>query len=277
MAAAQGDRAIIEFLQDGDATRAREATEQVLAQFRALGDRYSEGIALIALGNIACHQRDFAEATARFQEALAIARESGDSHTEELCLCNLALTARLAGDLDQAATHYLAGLKLAHRLGRPEDLLYCLAGIGGVDVARRRFERAARLLGAADALADAVGIPLQPLEQEQFERDVEAARAALPEAAFSQAWAMGRSLSLDAVVAEVVAAPVSVSRPSHGLSDRELEVLRLLADGRSDREIAAALFISLGTATTHVRNIRRKLGVHSRGAAAAFAVHHGLV
>jgi DNA-binding CsgD family transcriptional regulator len=62
----------------------------------------------------------------------------------------------------------------------------------------------------------------------------------------------------------------------HGLSRRELEVLRLLTLGQSDHEIASALFISRDTASTHVKNIRRKLGVRSRGAAAAFAARHGL-
>jgi non-specific serine/threonine protein kinase len=277
VAAAQGDRTIIEFLQSGDAVRARGATEDVLRQFRALGDRHSEGVALTALGTIACSQGDIAAATSSFQEALTIARESGDGHAEELCLCNLALTARLGGDVDCAVTHYLAGLKLAHHFNRPEDLLYCLAGIGGVEVERRRFERAARLLGAATTLADAVGIPLQPLEQEQFDRDIAAARAGLSDASFSQAWVAGRSLSVEAAVAEVLEGTDSVNPASRGLSGRELEVLRLLASGSSDREIAETLFISPGTATTHVRNIRGKLRVHSRGAAAVYAVRHGLV
>jgi DNA-binding CsgD family transcriptional regulator len=172
----------------------------------------------------------------------------------------------------------LEGLKLAHRLSRPEELLYCLAGIGGLEVARERFEPAARLLGAAAGLADVVETPLQPLEQEQFDRDTAAVRAALPDASFLQAWAEGRSLSLDAVVAEVLEDSGSArgARLGLGLTARELEVLRLLTGGRSDREIADALFISPMTATTHVRNVRRKLGVHSRGAAAASAIRHGL-
>ena len=278
VAAAQGDLAIIEFDQNGDAARAREVTEDVLLQFQALGDRYSEGIALTTLGTIACHQRDLPAATSRFQEALTIARESGDNHAVELSLCNLALSSRLKGDVDEAAIYYLEALKLAHRLNHSEDLLYCLAGIGGVEVARRRFERAARLLGAAAAMTDVVGTPMQSLEQEQFDRDTAAARVALPDASFSQAWDTGRSLSLDAAVAEALEAPAPTSRISldHGLSDREIEVLRLLVRGMSDREIAAALFISPGTATTHVRNIRGKLGVHSRTAAAAYAVRHGI-
>ena len=56
-----------------------------------------------------------------------------------------------------------------------------------------------------------------------------------------------------------------------GLTERELEVLRLVATGRSNREIAAELFISPKTASVHVSNILGKLGVASRGAAAARA------
>jgi ATP/maltotriose-dependent transcriptional regulator MalT len=63
----------------------------------------------------------------------------------------------------------------------------------------------------------------------------------------------------------------------HGLSDRELEVLRLIAAGNSNREIAAALVISEHTAARHVQNIFAKLGVSSRTAAGAFAFEHHLV
>jgi ATP/maltotriose-dependent transcriptional regulator MalT len=65
-------------------------------------------------------------------------------------------------------------------------------------------------------------------------------------------------------------------RETHGLSDRELEVLRLIASGKSNREIAAALVISEHTVARHVQNIFRKLGVPSRTAASAFAYEHGL-
>ena len=228
MAAAEGDRAIIEFMQGGDAARARAATEDVLSQFRALGDRYSEGIALTALGNFACAQGDLAEATHRFEEALAIARESGDSHGEVLCLCNLALTARLSGELDQAAIHSIWKDSGWPTASAPRGLLDSLAGIGGLAVERRQFERAARLLGAAAALADAVGTPLQSAEQTQFDRDIAAVRAALPEACFLRAWTAGRSLPLDAAVAEAwkgQARPARRSRAAIGLSDRELDVL----------------------------------------------------
>ena len=64
---------------------------------------------------------------------------------------------------------------------------------------------------------------------------------------------------------------------SHGLTGRELEVLRLVAVGSSNREIAATLVISEHTVARHVQNIFAKLGVSSRTAAGAFAFAHGLV
>jgi DNA-binding NarL/FixJ family response regulator len=63
----------------------------------------------------------------------------------------------------------------------------------------------------------------------------------------------------------------------HGLSARELEVLRLVAAGKTNREIASALVVSEHTVARHVQNIFAKLGVSSRTAAAAFAYQHELV
>ena len=166
-------------------------------------------------------------------------------------------------------------MRLAHRVGAQQDILGIVAGLGGLAVAQRELDRAARLLGATAALAEALGTPLQPAAQAQFDHDVAAVRAAVPEAAVSPAWEAGRSLSLDAVVDEVLAG-AAPSNSSHGLSARELEVLQLLVRGMSDREIATALFISPGTVSTHVKHIRTKLHVHTRGAAAAHAVQHGL-
>jgi DNA-binding CsgD family transcriptional regulator len=69
----------------------------------------------------------------------------------------------------------------------------------------------------------------------------------------------------------------SATAGAHGLSRRELEVLRLVASGKSNREIAAALVISEHTVARHVHNIFAKLGLSSRTAATAFAFEHELV
>ena len=73
------------------------------------------------------------------------------------------------------------------------------------------------------------------------------------------------------------AAPTSPCGPGGRLTEREAEVLRLLASGASTIAIAKSLFISAHTARTHVQNVLMKLGVHSRLEAAAYAVRHGLI
>ncbi len=69
----------------------------------------------------------------------------------------------------------------------------------------------------------------------------------------------------------------SADRETHGLTKRELQILRALATGKSNREIAAVLVISDHTVRRHLQNIFAKLGVSSRAAATAFAFRHDLV
>ena len=105
---------------------------------------------------------------------------------------------------------------------------------------------------------------------------------------FAQVHAAGRAQPLREAIAlaSAVAVPdgptgVPGSRcpapDADALTARERDVLRLLVEGRSNAEIAAALFVGAGTVKTHVANILAKLGVPTRAAAATHAVRHGLV
>jgi DNA-binding NarL/FixJ family response regulator len=111
------------------------------------------------------------------------------------------------------------------------------------------------------------------------------ARASLPEPVFVAAWEEGRALPVADAVAEALSLTASAGDPpppvpresASGLTQRELDVLRLLVEGNSDREIAEALFIGARTVQTHVANLFAKLGVNARAEAAAVAVRRGLV
>jgi DNA-binding CsgD family transcriptional regulator len=156
-------------------------------------------------------------------------------------------------------------------------------------------ERAIRLLGAADAFRDAGGMPARLPERALYGRAETQGRSLLGEAAFRDAWNAGRSLSLDEAIGEARILARDVSReallaPCEAESEemntevagtrltvRELEVLRLIAEGRSNREIAETLFISLRTVTTHTTGIFSKLHVGSRTAAVAVARELGLI
>ena len=102
-------------------------------------------------------------------------------------------------------------------------------------------------------------------------------------ALLNEALATARELGMRALEARLTVrdaqkpAPASPTPPTlAGLSQRELEVLRLLATGKSNQEIAGALFISLNTVATHVRNILTKTGCINRTEAAAYALRHDL-
>ena len=142
--------------------------------------------------------------------------------------------------------------------------------------------------GAAAALREQLGAAVEPWERPARERDLAAARAALEPAAFEAAWAAGAALPLEAAVAEALAdaspalgaggAPAgarSGRRPGADAARRST-CCALLAQGRSNREIGDALFISPRTVNFHVTNLLAKLELDSRAAAAAFAVRHGL-
>jgi DNA-binding CsgD family transcriptional regulator len=73
------------------------------------------------------------------------------------------------------------------------------------------------------------------------------------------------------------AGPGTPDQEESVLSAREVQILQLVADGKSSREIADAAFISLRTVTTHISNIFAKLDVHDRGAAIAQAHHRGIL
>jgi DNA-binding NarL/FixJ family response regulator len=82
------------------------------------------------------------------------------------------------------------------------------------------------------------------------------------------------ALSLAVVAAPPKPKPAASQRNAMGLTTREIEVLGLIVEGKTDRQIADDLFISTGTASRHVANILHKLDVKSRSAAAAWAIRN---
>jgi predicted ATPase/DNA-binding CsgD family transcriptional regulator len=132
------------------------------------------------------------------------------------------------------------------------------------------------LFAAARAVRESLGVLTLLAEQDDIDRHLNAAREALGDAGFAAAWSEGYAASLDDVVRGLLGeAPLErraghaagTGRPSDrtgGLTQRELEVARLLALGCTDQQIAEELFITRGTASLHVHHILGKLGLRSR-------------
>ena len=147
---------------------------------------------------------------------------------------------------------------------------------------------AARLWGAAEVMRETIGEPLSPVEQASYERAIKNARRRLGVRAFAAAWAQGRTLTPDQALqvqlprtalppspSTPVAERMQISYPA-GLTPREVEVLRLVAQGLTNEHVASHLVISPRTVDTHLTSIYSKIGVSSRSAATRYALEHHL-
>ena len=274
----------------GDDARAARLYEESLALRREQGDKEGSAAALHGLGSVARHQGDYARARTLLNESLTLYRAQGDragvSGGSSGVLGSLGLLALDQGEYPQAAACFAESLAVRSEVGDKQGVASCLEGLAAVAGARGQGARAARLYGAAAALRATIGAPLPPGDRPGHERHLAAARAGVDEAAWAAAWAEGAAMPLEQAVADArqatriaTAQPAGVpARPTYpaGLTAREAEVLRLLAQGLPDAQIAERLYVSLHTVKSHLRAIYAKLGVPSRSAATRFALEHGL-
>jgi predicted ATPase/DNA-binding CsgD family transcriptional regulator len=279
-------------------------TEEGLVLYEAMGNATVRAAARASvglgnLGRIAIMQGDYARAEEYLAEALHRQQALGYTWGTSQTLNGLGYLARVRGDAVEATARYRESLALARANGDQLVTALVLAGLADVSLAGGEPERAARLLGAAVSLREGTGGSHLPFDREDRERTSSAARAALGEAAFAAAWAVGRACARDPEAIDVLLfpseptaaapagiaplhaapstiAPASAPAVAFDLSKREREVLSLLVQRHTDPEIAKALCISVRTAENHVAHILNKLGVANRREAAALAARHGL-
>jgi predicted ATPase/DNA-binding CsgD family transcriptional regulator len=265
----------------GDGAHAATAYAQAVPLFRELALPAWLAAALGDLGDKLVWSGDVEAAAPMLDEALAIHRHVGYRWGIARGLGQIAIAALAQGDHGRAAGLLSESFAIANEIGDPRLRQGAVMGLAGVALVQGDPAFAARLLGAIDAARAAAGTgrPAHAIHRERIEAEI---RTALGEPAFAAAYETGSSLSFDAAIAEALT-PASAEgfprapRATDGLTPREFDVLRLLAEGRSDREIAEALFIGARTVQTHVSNLFAKLGVNARAEAAAVAVRNGLI
>jgi tetratricopeptide (TPR) repeat protein len=182
-----------------DHVRAREALSESAALNRGLGDPWALAPVLLMLGIGAYQRGDYAEARPHFDEALGVFREVNDRWHLARTLQGLGQLERAEGNDLSAWTQFREALTLYQELAVPAGIANCLAGCAGD--ARSRPERRVHLLAAADALWEALGVHLDPVDRAEVDREVGAARMMLGEAAFATAWAEGRAMTPEQAIA----------------------------------------------------------------------------
>jgi predicted ATPase/DNA-binding CsgD family transcriptional regulator len=217
------------------------------------------------------------------EEALPLFRELGDLRGVGMCLTVMGHVALDEGNVERAASMFEDAAHVLQELKDIVGSVYTILGLAGVVGLRGDGARAARLWGAAEALREAAGFTMSPWTASNlaYERHLSHARSQLDEAAWEAAWSEGRKMTAQEAVAYALEPRQEEQfspKPSYpaGLSPREAEVLKLVARGLTNAQIADDLFISPRTVERHLNSVYHKSGASSRVAAARFATEHGL-
>jgi len=259
----------VALLGQGDLAAADVLAEEALGFFSELSYKGGMAEALFVLARVQARQGNYPAARSRYEEILTLTKQGDDK-------CNVGNPWRVhSRDLP---TH-------PSEVDDQLNLPFYLEGLAEVVAAQGEGAWAARLWGAAEALREDLNTPLPAVFRTEYELAIAAVRTQLGEHAFAAAWAEGRTITPEqALAAEgqlILPTPTPPARPAtaypDGLTAREVEVLRLLAQGMTSAKIAEQLIIGVVTVNFHMRSIYSKLGVTSRAAATRYALEHHLV
>ena len=275
------------YLQTIDPARSLHLAGEAIACTERSGDHFINHILHDNAGRAALITGDIPAARAHLQAAAQAAQQIGQDTAWLASLAGQVL--RAEGDPDGARSRFEAGLRISRRNGDNRSMaeailgLACLAGDAG------DWDRAAALHGAAQAFLDRTGFPWGESDVRYRQDSLDQAHAHLGDEQLKRAYAQGTALSPEKALdlAQVVAAlgsqdtaagqarAAASDEAASVLTPRELDVLKLVAQGLSNPDIAQRLFLSEHTVHRHLANILRKLGLSSRAAAAAWGAAPG--
>jgi non-specific serine/threonine protein kinase len=186
----------------GSDNEARAFYAEGLALRRHLGDKHGMAAILLNLGSVEWVSGHYPAARSLFAESLKLRTELGDLEGVANSLHHLGYTALREGDAGQAATLFRESLRLHRDGGRKRGIAECLGGLAAVALAEGHPAQAAQLLGALEALREAIGLVLHRIDQTEYDRNLALVRGQLDAPTFAAAWQQGQHL--DVIVASAL-------------------------------------------------------------------------
>jgi len=272
--------------------RARALLEESLALYRRVNDKGGLAYSLMVLAGMLDSQVEAAQARALLEESLALFREARNKEGLAWSLWALGRVILSQGNLAMARSPLEEGLALFEELNLKEGTAQMLGLLGQASLQQGDSTMALLLINESLALARELGnrlyigyalILLARVAATQG--DISSARSYYEESlALFRELDDGQSIvlcleelaSLDAAREHTKAVQPTITYPA-GLTAREVDVLRLVARGLTDAQVAGQLVLSPRTVNAHLRSIYSKLNVTSRTAATRYAVEHHFV
>lgn len=275
----------------GNHAQAAVQFQAALDAARRLGDQWLAATALSQLALAAVAEKRLDEAVAHQTEALILFRGLGDQLGMAVTLSALAGVSRELGHLEQALAYYRECVTIALKMRRMTTLLDNLDQLMQVLLSLKQCEVVARLLGFCDLARQRESVPRSPQLSALALTLTEESTQALGGTWFGALYRAGSLMSLEqaAEVATTAAAPLMPKAPEvvqpppclpiheavEGLSAREVQIIQLLVEGLSSRELGERLFLSPRTVEKHLERLRQRLGVPNKARLVAWALQNG--
>ena len=258
----------------GDRIAAAALFKQAEAAAAGVDDPAARSSVLQAKVLNAMFDGDIEVARTAASEGVRISRETGDLYVLDVMLMELAFSFMIEGQLDIAKPLYVEALRAAQRIDDRILQSYLLVAFGYFAAGSRQATLAAQLFGAAESVRIGAGanimLPMAPF----LAQAEESAIAVLGRAKFEAEYKAGKRLSRELALRLALGEPAEVltvdGEGAGLLGKREADVANLVAQGLSNKQIGARLFISERTVDSHVRSILNKLGFNSRAQIASW-------
>jgi DNA-binding NarL/FixJ family response regulator len=259
---------------------------------RQLDNKPDIAFCLINLAEQLRHLGDYPGANELLAEGIPLLRELGYKGTEGMGLNIHASLALAEGDNVRSASLALESTRLFAEVGDQLSIAENADLLAEICAARGDHVTAIELMASSATIRADLGSDPTPLKSRQLKALDRTIRQSISGADYERYWQAGIGHDLDTLVRRITIIAreiVGTQRPqprfpvpdppevTHNLTNRELQILRLLTQGQSTREVSDTLFISPRTTTTHINNIFGKLEVSSRAAAVAHALRNNLV
>src|SRR5215207_908331 len=268
-------------MRTGDYEQAESRLNEGLIVCRQSGDLRQTSSALSGLGELAVRRGQYERASDLLRESLDISRPLGEMWGIAIALGSLGWMALRQHEFKEMRKLLSESLDVRMETGDRGGMAWCLEKLAEANSLQSRFQQSVIIFGAASALRATVGSVMDAVDRPDYKRMISRLRTALGKEAFAAAWTEGQGMKLEQAIDYALAEPepaeseVSLKEKFGGLTEREREVAALIAQGKSNREIAKAMTVGAKTVETYVTRILNKLGFDSRVQIATWMIEIG--